>query len=151
MESPRISSAAWQPGVVNLALTICWRGLRRFAQLQRSTTSVRGCVSPESLQSFFALVVGFAVAGLLTSGYQLVMKKPVTFGLLQHGPRFAALSAVPVLMFAAPLIIIRNSLRAHRSEGRRFVTVMVATVAAGYWSLMSGTVVLMAIERIVLS
>jgi hypothetical protein len=108
-------------------------------------------VSPESLQSFFALVVGFAVAGLLTTGYQLVMKRPVSFGLLQHGSRLAALVAVPVLLFAAPFVIMRSTLRARRNEGRRFLMVMAATVGSGYWSLMSGTVVLMAIERIVLS
>jgi hypothetical protein len=105
-------------------------------------------VSPESLQSFFAIAVGFAVAGLLASGFQLVMKKPVTFSLLQQGSRLVALVAVPVLTFAAPFLIIRYSMSAARSSGRRFVSVMVATIASGYWSLMSGTVVLMALQRI---
>jgi hypothetical protein len=40
---------------------------------------------------------------------------------------------------------MRNTLRARRFEGRRFETVMVATIAAGVWSLMSGTVVVMAV------
>jgi hypothetical protein len=43
---------------------------------------------------------------------------------------------------------MRNTLRVTRFSGRRFETVMVATVAAGIWSLMSGTVIVMAVAAI---
>ena len=66
--------------------------------------------------------------------------------LLQRGPRPSAFAAVPFLVFAAPFIIMRNTLRARRFDGRRFESVMVATVAAGMWSLMTGTVVVMALH-----
>ena len=52
-------------------------------------------------------------------------------------------------MFAAPFIIMRNTLRGRRIERRRAEMVMVATVIAGLWSLMSGTVVVMAFEAVI--
>jgi hypothetical protein len=59
-------------------------------------------------------------------------------------PRFAA---VPFLAFAAPFMIMRLSLRAPRDR-RRFYTVMTATIIARIWALMSGTVVVMALEAL---
>lgn len=103
-------------------------------------------MSPESLQSFYSLAVGFAVAGALASGYQAMLRRPPSFRLLQQGPGAAALAAVPFLVFAAPFIIMRNTLRARRFERRRFAFVMLSTVIAGMWSLMSGTVVVMALQ-----
>jgi hypothetical protein len=52
-------------------------------------------------------------------------------------------------VFAAPFIIMRNSVRGRRIERRRAHMVMVATVIAGLWSLMSGTVVVMAFEAVI--
>jgi len=60
----------------------------------------------------------------------------------------ATFAAIPFLVFAAPFIIMRNTIRGRRIERRRFEFVMVATVIAGIWSLMSGTVVVMAFEQI---
>ena len=58
--------------------------------------------------------------------------------------QFARFLAVPVLTFAAPFVIMRNAVRGRRLEGRRVELVMLATIIAGFWSLMSGTVVVMA-------
>jgi hypothetical protein len=102
-------------------------------------------VSPEALQSFYALMLGFAWAGFLATGYQAMTKRPASFRLLQRGPRPSTFAAIPFLAFAAPFIIMRNTLRARRFDGRRFESVMVATIAAGMWSLMSGTVAVMAV------
>jgi hypothetical protein len=101
-------------------------------------------MSPESIQSFIALLVGFAVAGSLATGYQLVTERPLSFRLLNHGVRLVTFLAVPVLTFAAPFVIMRNVIRGRRIEKRRFEFVMLATVLAGFWSLMSGTVVVQA-------
>jgi hypothetical protein len=81
---------------------------------------------------------------VLASGYQAVTRRPASFRLLQRGPSPSSLAAVPFLAFAAPFIIMRNTLRARQLEGRRFQSVMAATVVAGFWSMMSGTVILMA-------
>jgi O-antigen/teichoic acid export membrane protein len=103
-------------------------------------------MTPESVQSLIALVLGFAVAGLCTSAYQLVTSRLPSFGLLNESPKPAAVAAVPLLMFAAPFLIMRNTLLGQRQEGRRFQFVFLATLIAGFWSLMSGTVLVMALQ-----
>jgi hypothetical protein len=100
-------------------------------------------MSPEIVQSVLALAIGFAVAGALSSGYQLVAQKPASFRLLAEGALSATLAAVPFLVFAAPFIIMRNTVRARMIENRRLAFVMLATILAGFWSLMSGSFVVM--------
>jgi hypothetical protein len=101
-------------------------------------------MSPEALQSFVVLLIGFSVAGLLASGYQLVTEQPLSFRLLNQGLQLVTFLAIPVLTFAAPFVIMRNVIRGRRIERRRVEFVMLATVLAGFWSLMSGTVVVTA-------
>ena len=60
----------------------------------------------------------------------------------------ARFAAIPLLIFSAPYLIMRNTLRGRRIEGRRAEFVMAATVIAGLWSLMSGTVVVMALQAL---
>ena len=105
-------------------------------------------MSPDQIESFLALVLGFAFAGLCATGYQYLTKRPASFRLLQRGPRPSAFAAVPFLIFAAPFIIMRNTMRARRLVGRRFEFVMLATILAGFWSMMSGTVMVMALHAL---
>lgn len=104
---------------------------------------------PDALDNLFSLLIGFAVAGALTSGYQAMLRRRPGFGLLQQGVAASSFAAVPFLMFAAPFIIMRNTLLGGGStQQRRAEFVMLATVLAGFWSLMSGTVVLMALQQL---
>ena len=103
-------------------------------------------MSPDALNSIFSLFIGFALAGALVSGYQVLAQRPAGFGLLQEGAVPRTFAAVPFLVFAAPFIIMRNTLRGTRIERRRFEFVMMATVLAGFWSLMSGTFFVMALR-----
>ena len=96
---------------------------------------------PESVQSFYALVLGLAIAGALSTGYQIFAERPASFRLLNEA-RPRALMAVPFLVFAAPFIILRNTLRGVRIENRGFMPAMVATMIAGFWSLSCGMVVM---------
>ena len=105
-------------------------------------------MAPDSLQSFIALAIGFAVAGMVSSGYQLIASKPASFQLLKREPQGSALAAVPLLVFAAPFIIMRSCIRSRSMPERQFELVMLATVVAGVWSLMSGTVVVMAFDAV---
>jgi hypothetical protein len=100
-------------------------------------------MSPEAVEALFALAIGFALAGCLSTGYQAATRRPASFRLLERGPSSATFAAVPFLAFAAPFIIMRNTIRGRCLEGRRFQAVMAATVLAGFWSMMSGTVTLM--------
>jgi hypothetical protein len=103
-------------------------------------------MSPDALNSLFSLCIGFALAGALTSGYQAFLQRPAGFGLLHDGLAAKTFAAVPFLVFAAPFIIMRNTLRDAPIERRRFQIVMMATVLSGFWSLMSGTFVVMTLR-----
>ena len=105
-------------------------------------------MTPEAFNTLFSICIGFALAGALANGYQAMSQRPAGFGLLQEGVAPRTFAAVPFLVFAAPFIIMRNTIRGRRIERRRFEFVMVATVIAGFWSLMSGTAVEMAIEAL---
>ena len=100
----------------------------------------------ETVNSFFALAIGFSIAGALVSGYQVLVRRPPGFGLLAKGASPRAFAAVPFLAFAAPFIIMRNTVRGRRLEKRRVEAVMMATVVAGFWAMMSGTVLLSALQ-----
>jgi len=102
----------------------------------------------DSMRSLLALAIGFSVAGLLSSGYQMLTLKPPSFRVLQEAERNKALAAVPFLVFAAPFIIIRNTIRGARIEGPNFGFAAMSSIVAGLWSLMSGTVVVMALQAI---
>jgi len=103
-------------------------------------------MTPESLQMLLALALGFAVAGLCASAYQLATSQLPSFGLLSAGPSPSTFAAVPVLMLSAPFLIMRNTILGRRQEGRRFEFVFLATLIAGFWSLMSGLTLVMTLQ-----
>jgi hypothetical protein len=110
--------------------------------------ALQAAISPDIIESLFAVALGFAVAGLCASSYRLARARFPSFRLLEAGPMAARFAAIPLLIFAAPYLIMRNTLRGRRLERRRAEFVMVATVIAGLWSLMSGTVVVMALQAL---
>ncbi len=103
-------------------------------------------MNPHSVQMFVVLAFGFAVAGLSSSAYQLATARLPSFTLLTTGPSLGAFAAVPLLIVAAPFLIMRNTLMGARHEGRRFQFVFIATLIAGFWSLMSGQVLVMSLR-----
>ncbi|MGA8802940.1 MAG: hypothetical protein WB614_24540 [Pseudolabrys sp.] len=60
--------------------------------------------------------------------------------------RRGSFAAVPLLIVSAPFLIMRNSILGRRQEGRRFEFVFLATLIAGFWSLMSGLVLVMTLQ-----
>jgi Family of unknown function (DUF6949) len=107
-------------------------------------------MTPESVQMLFALAIGYAVAGLCSSGYRLVTSRLPSFSQLSHGPGLATLAAVPLLVLSAPFLIMRNTILGTWQEGRRFEFVFLATLIAGFWSLMSGLVMVMTLQAVLL-
>jgi hypothetical protein len=103
-------------------------------------------MTAESVQMLFALLLGFAAAGMCSSGYRLVTSRLPSFSQLSAGPGAAAFAAIPVLVFSAPFLIMRNTILGRRQEGRRFEFVFLATLIAGFWSLMSGSVLVMTLQ-----
>ncbi len=113
----------------------------------RISNAFEVCVlSPQSIQMLIALALGFAVAGMFASGYQLATSRLPSFSLLEHTRKPAAIAALPLLIVSAPFLIMRNTLLGVRQESRRFEFVFLATLIAGFWSLMSGTVMVMALQ-----
>lgn len=98
-------------------------------------------IEPAALEALQSLVIGFAFAGLLASAFELFTAQRADFRLLQAGGLFAVAS-VPVVVFSAPFLIVRNTVRGRRIEGRPFVFVMLASMIASVWSIASGRVVL---------
>ncbi len=98
-------------------------------------------IDPTALEALQALCLGFAFAGLLASTFELFTEQRASFHLLQAGG-LLALASVPVIVFSAPFIILRNTLRGRRFERRPFGFVMAATMIACGWSLLSGRLVL---------
>ncbi len=105
-------------------------------------------MTAETLRSLFALAFGLGLAGLVASAYQLATTRPLSFRLLNAGPSATALAAVPLLVFGAPFIILRNTIRGRRIEGRQFQFTMAATILAGIWSLMSGSAAMAGLELV---
>jgi len=105
-------------------------------------------MSSQSLHMFLALALGFAAAGLCSSGFRLATTRLPSFALLSSGPRPSAFAALPVLLVSAPFLIMRNTLLGRRQENRRFEFVFLATLIAGFWSLMSGTVLMMTLQAL---
>ncbi len=98
-------------------------------------------LDPGSLYAFKALLIGFVFAGLVASAFEMFTERRASFTLLQGGG-VLAVASVPVVVFSAPFIILRNTLRGREIEGRPFHFVMIATIIAGFWSLACGQVVL---------
>ncbi len=98
-------------------------------------------IEPAALEALQSLFIGFAFAGLLASAFELFTEQRADFKLLQAGGLFAVAS-VPVVIFSAPFLILRNTARGRRIEGRPFVFVMLASMIASVWSIASGRVVL---------
>lgn len=98
-------------------------------------------LSPSAVEALQSLVIGFAFAGLLASAFELFTEKRADFRLLQAGG-LAAVASVPVVVFSAPFLILRNTVNGRRIEGRPFIFVMLASMIASVWSLVSGRVVL---------
>jgi hypothetical protein len=101
-----------------------------------------------SMQSLVTLALGFGVAGLLSSGYQLLTLQPPSFRVLHEAERNKALAAIPFLLFAAPFIIIRSTVRGARIARGSFGFAMMASLVAGLWSLLSGTIVVMVLRAV---
>ena len=98
-------------------------------------------IEPAALEALQSLFIGFAFAGLLASAFELFTAQRADFRLLQSGGLFAVAS-VPVVVFSAPFLIVRNTVRGRRIEGRPFIFVMLASMIASVWSMACGRIVL---------
>lgn len=98
-------------------------------------------IQPAAVEALQSLFLGFAFAGLLASAFELFTERRADFKLLQAGG-LTAVASVPVVIFSAPFLILRNTVNGRPSDRRPFSFVMLASMTAAIWSLVSGRVVL---------
>jgi len=103
-------------------------------------------MSPQSCQMLLALALGFAFAGLCCSAYRLATDRLPSLSLLSCGARLSALAALALLIVAAPFLIMRTIVLGGGEALDRFQVVFLATLLAGFWSLMSGAFFLMTLR-----
>lgn len=102
-------------------------------------------IDPAVLDSLRALLLGLAFSGLIATAWDCAAARPLAPA--PPGGRGLVLLA-PILLAAAPFLILRRALSPRRFERRRAGPVMAATVLAGLWALASGEVLLGLAHRI---
>lgn len=98
-------------------------------------------LDPAAIDSFSALALGFAFAGLASSAFEMIGGRSLGIARLHEGGP-GAYAAVPVLVVSAPVLILRAILRAPPAARPTGGGIMLATIVACGWSLLSGRLVL---------
>lgn len=89
----------------------------------------------------YCAAVGFVAAGLASSFFQLVTRKPVVFAM--PSPRIVTCFIAAVsFAFVGPYIVARGAVRAVRADKRPASWLWGGLAVAGAWSACSGIVVL---------
>jgi hypothetical protein len=94
-------------------------------------------MSTDMIVAIFSIAIGFVLAGVLSSFYQLVTARPARFD-LQADSIVSGIMQTFLIMFAGPAILMRNAIRGRRIEGRPVGWLFASTAIAGAWSLCSG-------------
>lgn len=92
------------------------------------------------------LALGFSVAGMLATGYEIVVRQRLGLGPLISGPSILAFATVILLVFAAPFVMLRHAIVAALTRQTGIEFVMVTTAVALFWSLMSGVAVVLMLQ-----
>jgi len=82
----------------------------------------------------FATAVGFALSGILTNFYRLLVRKPETG--FERGTHFA------VMVLAGPNVLIENAAAKLKAKACSRCAFWLATAIAAYWSFAIGLFVL---------
>jgi hypothetical protein len=91
----------------------------------------------ELLATCFSIALGFVLAGLLSSLYQLLTSKPARFE-MRAETILLGIAQTFLIMFAGPAILMRNAIRGRRIEHRNLGWLFASTAIASAWSLCSG-------------
>lgn len=103
-------------------------------------------LTPAALDSFLALALGLAAAGLIASTFEMLTERRASFQMLETGD-LRAIASVPLIVFSAPFLILRNTMRGRSIEGRPFFFVMIATIIACFWGMMCGRVMMDFVQK----
>jgi hypothetical protein len=98
-------------------------------------------LSAEEIALFQALLVGFAFSGFLANTFNWLTERQPSFRMLEVGG-IGAVASVPLVVFSAPFIILRNTVRGRRYQKRSLIFDFVATLIACGWSMVAGRVII---------
>ncbi|MBI1262716.1 MAG: hypothetical protein GC184_13440 [Rhizobiales bacterium] len=93
--------------------------------------------------TIFALTVatGIVASGLTGSFYRLITNKPPSFSMPAE-TTLGLLAAIFMLIFAGPLVILRNALRAQVFENRPPAWLFLSAMISLGWAFLSGILLL---------
>lgn len=95
----------------------------------------------ELIVALLIIMTGFVSSGVLGSFYQVLSDKPIGFA-VNYQSIIGSVTGVFLCVFAGPFIIMRNTIRGRRIEGRAFGWVVAASALATLWSFFTGIVIL---------
>lgn len=95
----------------------------------------------ELLLTGYIIVTGFVCSAVLASFWQLFKPEPIGFG-VSYASWLSGFLGVLFCVFAGPFIIVRNSIRGRKIEGRPLGWVIAASGIASLWSFCTGILIL---------
>lgn len=109
---------------------------------------LRYAVMEELYLYIYVTTIGFSVAGLIASLSRVYTGDPLRFELqLKHSGAFI-LIALFIRIIAGPFLLIRNSIKAARIEGRAAHWLALSAGLATIWSFASGALILETVYHI---
>ncbi|GGD09576.1 hypothetical protein GCM10011587_11770 [Pyruvatibacter mobilis] len=102
---------------------------------------IRGLLMTELTAFALAVATGIVTAGLTSSFYRLVTNRPLSFSLLAASVP-EVVTGVATLVFAGPMVIMRNAVRARVLEQRPLVWLALSASISVFWAFMSGVFVM---------
>jgi hypothetical protein len=94
----------------------------------------------------YGMAVGYAVAGLVMSGFHLVTGQPLGFALSGKSGVAAAPLEILLRLVAGPTILVRNSLSVQGVAGPAWL--FLGVTIASFWSLCSGILLVQSFEQL---
>lgn len=91
----------------------------------------------ELITIFFIIAAGFVSGGVIGSFYQLITKKTTSFHIL-NDLSWQVVPGVFALVFAGPVVIMRNAYQGRVIDHRPFGWIMMSSLIAASWSFLSG-------------
>ena len=95
----------------------------------------------ELMLTAYIIITGFVCSAVLSSFWQLFKSEPIGFG-VSYSSWMAGIAGVIFCVFAGPFIIVRNSIRGRKIEGRPLGWVLAASGIASLWSFCTGLFIL---------
>lgn len=93
---------------------------------------------PVQVGIMVSIAFGLVIAGTVALGFELATQRRASFSLLRV-PAPGLVAVLPFLIITAPFIILRNTVRGRRIEGRPMGFVACALFVVAGWSAASGS------------